>query len=183
MRHQGMERECHVSGEELGSVTLNADPDLLALRSAAAREKEAFLEYRHHGMMIADRRLAGLFHEEARHEAGHFIALCQMLSHLDPDQAAEFQAHDLAYLASSEPGDPVMGRMEMGMKVKDPEKWLEDLKEAVDLELHTLNVYQEDASRALHVEVKELLTRIMNHEKQDLAIFVRELQRLLHEHR
>jgi rubrerythrin len=134
-------------------------------------------------MMIGDRRLAVLFHEEARHEAGHFIELCRMMSQLDPTQAFEFRDHGLSFLAADEPGEAGLdGRAELGLTVKDPEKWLGDLKEAIDLELHTLSFYQEEAAGAVHPEVKELLTRIMNHEKEDLAIFVRELQRLLHQH-
>lgn len=188
MRHFGAERgraverdECHIGGEELGGAVLVADPDLLALREAAAREKEAFMEYRHHGMMIGDRRLASLFHQEAGHEAGHFIELCRMMSRFDPGQAFEFRDHGLPFLAADEPGETGLdGRADADDKVKDPERWLADLRQAVDLELRTLNHYQHEAANAVHPEVMELFTRIMNHEKEDLAIFIRELQHLLH---
>ncbi|MDI6869925.1 MAG: ferritin-like domain-containing protein [Bacillota bacterium] len=171
---------CHVGGEELGEAALTADPDLLALRSAAMREKEAFLTYRHYGLTIADRRLSEFFHHEAMDEAGHFIELNRMLARLDPVQAEEFRHHDLDFLVDGAMGDPRLSRWSSEAKVRDPEKWLDALKESIDLEYYALNIYQEDAARAVHPEVKELLTRIMNHEKDDLAAFIHELYRLLH---
>lgn len=180
MFDDGSRAECHV-GAGLGGTMLSADPDLYALRDAAMREKEAFLDYRSHGMTIADPRLSEIFHREAREQAAHFIELNRMISRIDPTQAREFKNRDLAFLVDGAMADSRMrGSYHGGGREKDPEKWLEALKDAVDFEYHTINVYQEDATRATHPEVKELLTRIMNHEKDDLAIFIRELCRLLH---
>jgi rubrerythrin len=164
----------------LGPATNDFDPDLIFLRNAVARETEAFLDYRAHGMTVADRRLADVFHHESSHEAGHFIELNRMISRLDPVQATEFADHGLSYLAGTAlEGKP--GRRESLRKSRDPEEWIDALKHSIQLELNTLNAYQMDAARAAHPEVRELLTEIANHEKEDYAIFTRELQRLLHD--
>ncbi|MGE5554448.1 MAG: hypothetical protein ACM3XZ_11150 [Betaproteobacteria bacterium] len=179
--HRKTDPGYHVGQEAFGAATMVGDSDLLALRSAAMRQKEAFLAYRRYAMTIADRRLAEIFHHETQEEAAHFIAVNRMAARLDPIQADEFRQHELDFLADETVmGDPRVGRAFSHEKVKDPEEWIMALKEAIDLEYHTLNVYQEDACRAIHPEVKELLTRIMNHEKKDLAVFIRELYRLLH---
>jgi hypothetical protein len=177
---------CHTE-EGFGSAVLTGDPDLLLLRSAVMRETEATLTYRENSHVITDRRLAGLFRTEAQHEAGHFVELNRMIARLDPDQATEFRDHELAFLAEEgRRGGPLSGgRGGSGGSThkSDREAWIKELREAVQLELMTLNIYQEDAARASHPEVRTLLTKIMNHEKEDYAIFASELVRLIHETR
>jgi rubrerythrin len=174
---------CHTE-EGFGSGVLTSDPDLLLLRSAVMRQVEATLTYREDSRVITDRRLAGLFRTEAQHEAGHIVELNRMIARLDPDQATEFRDHDLAFLANetSRGGPTERGHGDGGGSRKggDREAWLKELKDAVQLELNTLNIYQEDALRASHPEVRALLTNIMNHEKEDYAIFLAEMVRLIH---
>jgi rubrerythrin len=121
--------------------------------------------------MKASRDLSGelseVFRAEALDEAQHIILLMRMLAKLDPVQAQEFRQHDVE-LVITDPA-PEKGNLEI-----DPDRRnaaISYLSKTVKLEAETINEYQEQIAASRNQEVIDLLCIIMNHEKEDLAIF------------
>lgn len=172
-----------------GNVCLDNDecpnnPDLFLLRDAAADERQAILNYLN---AAQDNCLADLFLAIANDEMEHYMELMGHIVRLDPIQNEMFQDVNLSipqlrrpsklspkqwnYLASQ--AKPQMDEEDSRVSLP-PERSMPaicHLTNALIDELETVNKYQRYMNEACDPAVKELFCRLMNEEKEHVAVF------------
>lgn len=170
------------SSQEKVSLAKCSSKDLENLRAAANREiSQAVYTY-----FIASREVLNepfedmtyqeYFAQEAADEMLHYLEIMNMISKLDPIQKKQFMEHDLTpYFVKGEypPITFWYGPYCYYQKERE-ERWLKTTKyviEAISLELETISYYEKYIEETNNREVKTLFTKIMNHEKGDIADF------------
>jgi rubrerythrin len=181
--------DCPYVIPSIGSPHFTADPDLLILREDIADEVGAIVGYLECATQIKDYRISAQFRETADDEMGHSIRLMRMLAVLDPVQAEESKKQGLAMLnGANETGlaysiagkcqgcnQPEGRRHDYSSKKMYPpdEHVLECLKNALRDELHAINAYQKQILATANPVIQNLLTTIMNKEKEHVSQFTR----------
>jgi rubrerythrin len=181
--------ECPQVASSFGSSQFVGGPELIFLREDIADELGAIVGYLECAGQIKDYRINEHFRKIANDENEHFIRLTSMLAILDPVQAGEFKRQGLSKLNSlSEPvnsfGIPgqcqtcaQVERYRYDLDEKRPytpdERILECLQNAIRDELHAINAYQKQIMATTNPTVQNLLTTIMNKEKEHVSGFMK----------
>lgn len=191
--------DCPHLGPSLGTAQFYGDPDLIFLREDLADELGAIVAYQECAAETHDRRISERFREIAEDEAGHFIGLFRMVGNLDPVQAEELKQQGLVMLAGYvEPalavGRPCPGCGNASGEHREAKKNfagehrhfdsvlrdLDCLRKAIRDELHAVNAYQRQIQTTNNQSIRQLLTAIMNKEKEHVAVFTRLIYDLKH---
>ena len=189
--------ECPHIGPSIGSTQFVGDPDLLFLREDIADELGAIVGYLECAAQIKEHRIHEQFQAIANDETGHFIRLMRMLSILDPVQAEELKKQGLTMLNGRNdqalpfgiPGScqgcnqpPEPHRHESGDKkfYTADERVLECLRNSIRDELHAINAYQKQILATKNPGIQNLLTTIMNKEKEHVSEFTKLFYDLYH---
>jgi len=183
--------DCPYVIPSIGSPHFTADPDLLILREDIADEVGAIIGYLECATQIKDYRISEQFRATADDEMGHYIRLMRMLAVLDPVQAEELKKQGLAMLNGANESGPGLAysiagkcqgcnqpegrRRDYSPKKIYPadEQVLECLKNALRDELHAINAYQKQILAIANPAIQNLLTTIMNKEKEHVSEFTR----------
>jgi rubrerythrin len=181
--------ECPHIAPPVGSPQFVGDPALIFLREDIADELGAMVGYLECASLIKDYRISERFREVANDEWGHFTRLMGMLATMDPVQAEEFKKQDLSKLFVQ---NEVVVPMGMGIPVqcqsctqsdrhrheyidKRPytidERIIECLRNAIRDELYAINAYQKQITPSTNPVIQNLLTTIMNKEKEHVSEF------------
>lgn len=146
------------------------DIHLIFLRQDLAREIKAVKYYMEAAYAIGG-ELGQLFFHEALDEATHVVMLMRLLAKYDPLQGEEFRNRGLNLISEAvSPPNEVKRKKDISR-----EKIIEYLSEAVDFELETINRYQRQIEVSTNSEIADQLCHIMNHEKDDTAVFAKKL--------
>jgi rubrerythrin len=189
--------ECPHVAPSIGSPQFVGDPDLIFLREDIADELGAIVGYLECATQIKDHQISEQFREVANDETGHFIRLMRMLAILDPVQAEELKKQGLFKLIGiGEQSHPygISGKCQgcdqperhrrdyadKKMYVPD-ERVLECLRNAIRDELHAINAYQKQILTTANPVIQNLLTTIMNKEKEHTSEFTKLFYDLYHE--
>jgi rubrerythrin len=183
--------ECPHIAPSFGSPQFVGDPALIFLREDIADELGAMVGYLECAGLIKDYRISERFREVANDEMGHFNRLMGMLATLDPVQADEFKKHDLLKLfvqneATVPLGVPV-GIPSQCQACSKPERHRHDyidkrplpvdehiiecLRNAIRDEFYAINAYQKQITTSTNPVIQNLLTTIMNKEKEHVSEF------------
>ncbi len=195
--------ECPHVASSIGSSQMVENPDLLFLRDDIADELGAVVGYLECAKQIKDHRISNRFREVANDETGHFILLMRMVSSLDPVQAEELKKHGLMMLnyypeqvrPYGMPGNCLGSnqqewperyerhhRESSDKKSYYPdERDVECLRNAIRDELHAINAYQKQIQETSNQAIKNLLTTIMNKEKEHVSEFTKLFYDMYHE--
>ena len=181
--------ECPHVAPAIGSPQFIGDPELIFLREDIADELGAIVGYLECAGQIKDYRINEQFRRIANDENDHFIRLTRMLAILDPVQAEELKKQGLSMLSGlNESAVPfgIPGQCQTCAQAehyrydfddKRPyipdERVLECLRNAVRDELHAINAYQKQVIATTNPTVQNLLTTIMNKEKEHVSGFTK----------
>ena len=191
--------DCPHLGPSLGTTQFYGDPDLIFLREDLADELGAIVAYQECAAEIRDRRISEQFREIAKEEAGHFIGLFRMVGSLDPVQAEELKQQGLVMLAGYAEPTIAMGRPCAGCgntsgdnreakkntagehrRFESDLRDLDCLRKAIRDELHAINAYQRQIQATNNQSIRQLLTAIMNKEKEHAAEFTKIFHEMQH---
>jgi rubrerythrin len=189
--------ECPHVAPSIGSPQYIGDPDLIFLRDDIADELGAIVGYLECADQIKEHRISERFRETANDETGHFIQLLRMVAMLDPVQAAELKKQGLFMINGLNeqtlpfgipgkcPGceQPERHRRDyVDKKFYAPdERVVECLRNAIRDELHAINAYQKQVQATTNPAIQNLLTTIMNKEKEHVSEFTKLFYELYHE--
>lgn len=189
--------ECPHVATSIGAPQFIGDPDLIFLREDIADELGAIVGYLECADQIREQRISERFREAASDETGHFIRLLRMVAILDPVQAEELKKQGLSMLNGQ--GEQILPfgipskcqgceqperhrRDYADKKFHAPdEKVLECLRNAIKDELHAINAYQKQVQATTNPAIQNLLTTIMNKEKEHVSEFTKLFYELYHE--
>jgi Uncharacterized conserved protein len=189
--------QCPHVAPPTGSPQFTGDPDLIFLRDDIADELGAIVGYLECADRVKDYKINEQFRAAANDEVGHFISLTRMLAMLDPVQAEELKKHGLPQLGMNESPIPcaIGGQFqtyaEPGQQhrhdyaVKRPfipdEFVFECLRNAIRDELHAINAYQKQIINTRNSTVQNVLTTIMNKEKEHVSEFMKLFYDIYHD--
>lgn len=178
--------------------------DLALLRSDFTSELIAILTYRRFLGDAEHERARYAFEHAINNEIGHVVELCRAIARLDPVQAQAFCAHDLEWLLQETLPPPMSLARLAGVRVRgsrsaDSVPLLADgslpahvhdiaaaaddfdrLNMAIEMELTSINLYEEHVIRADHEATKDLLVGLVNSEKQHVAHFLQVAMEVAH---
>ena len=88
-------------GLALDPVQRYGEAEQLVIRELMAEEIGSVIGYLECADLLRDRRMAKTFRKIANEELSHFASLLQLLTGLDPEQAAEMKKQDMAILTAA----------------------------------------------------------------------------------
>lgn len=182
------------------------EKDLSLLRADLTGEFIAILTYRRFLGEAHHEATRYAFEHAINNEIGHVIDLAREIACLDPVQAQEFRFHDLEWLTKEGlPPPTTLARM-TGVVLRAPHSGdtpplladgalpahvhdvasaaddLDRLDMAIEMELTTINLYEEHVIRAEHEATRDLFTGILNSEKEHVAHFLQVALDTAHAH-
>jgi rubrerythrin len=189
--------ECPHVAPSIGSPQYIGDPDLIFLRDDIADELGAIVGYLECADQIKEHRISERFREIANDETGHFIRLLRMVAMIDPVQAEELKKQGLFMLNGQSEQTLPFGIPGKCQGCEQPERHRRDyvdkkfcapdervvecLRNAIRDELHAINAYQKQVQATTNPAIQNLLTTIMNKEKEHVSEFTKLFYDLYHE--
>ncbi len=174
-----------------GNSQFTSDPVLYFLREDIADELGAIVGYLECATLSKDYRIGALFREIANDEMEHFIRLMGALAQMDSVQAEQFQKTGFSeVLMGIEGTNPYgMGFPSQCQACLKPERrrhdnndkrmymaddrTIECLQNAIRDELKAINAYQRQLKETTNPAIQNLLTVVMNQEKEHVSEFTK----------
>ncbi len=191
-----MDQTFQPSTNSPGNSQFISDPVLYLLREDIADELGAIVGYLECADLVKDYRISSVFREAAHDEKEHFIRLMGVLAQMDSFQAQEFQRAGFSEFSngngssipfSSNPfgtGFPFQCQAclkperhrhdsnEKRMYMAD-DRTMECLQNAIRDELKAINAYQRQLKETTNPVIQNVLTLIMNQEKEHVSEFTK----------
>lgn len=170
----------HSSGFATEPAQSYGTAERLIVRELMAEEIGSVIGYLECAEIIRDYRMAKIFRKIANEELSHFASLLQLLTGLDPEQAAEMKKQEMAILTAANEnfypnhGEKATSRHSRGESKRefnpDEPVW-EMLRNAIKDELYSINAYQKQLEMASIPVVQGVLAHLQHQEKEHFVTF------------